>query len=137
MARGVEHVEPGCAERQRVAVAGFGIDGDALRRGYAQPGGLFGQHIRQRAIVGIHEHGRAGGLLEFVRAADMVDVRVGDDDGLQLEPVALENLQNAADLVAGIDHHGLAGLLVSEDGAVALQRTDRQDLVDHSSIVAA
>ena len=67
----------------------------------------------------------------------MVDVRVGDDDGLQLEPVAIENPENAGDIVAGIDHHGLAGLLIAKYRAVALEQTDRQDLVDHSSIVAS
>ena len=39
--------------------------------------------------------------------------------------------QDAADVVAGIDHDGLAGGLVAEDGAVALERTDGEDFMDH------
>ena len=43
-----------------------------------------------------------------------------------------QNLENALDLVAGVDHHGFARLLVAEDGAVALQQADRQNFVNHS-----
>jgi len=35
------------------------------------------------------------------------------------------------DIIAGIDHDGFARLLVSKNRAVALQHSDRQNLVDH------
>ena len=51
------------------------------------------------------------------------------------ESVAPHDLQNALDLVAGIDHHGFARRLVAENRAVALQHSDRKNLVDHMPIV--
>ncbi len=32
-------------------------------------------------IVAVHEHGRAGGLLHFAQTTDVIDMRVGADDG--------------------------------------------------------
>ena len=49
--------------------------------------------------------------------------------------MARENRQDAVDVVARIDDHGFAGLLVAENRAVALQHAHRQDLVDHIPIV--
>ena len=46
-----------------------------------------------------------------------------------------EDFQDAVDFVAGIDHHGLAGGFVAEDGAVALQHADGKDLVDHKASI--
>ena len=41
------------------------------------------------------------------------------------------------DFIARIDHHRFARSLVSDDRAVALQRADRENFVDHLSIVAS
>ena len=49
--------------------------------------------------------------LSLKRAADVVDVGVGDEDLLELEAELGETAVDAADLVAGIDDDGLAGLL--------------------------
>ena len=65
----------------------------------------------------------------------MVDVGVGDENLLELEAERGEAAVNAADLVAGIDDDGLAGLLVAKDGAVALQRADGKGFEDHGSIL--
>ena len=59
----------------------------------------------------------------------------GDDDLLELEAEFGEPAANAADLVAGIDHDGLARLFVAQDGAVAGKRADRKGFEDHGSIV--
>ena len=42
-----------------------------------------------------------------------------------------EQGQDSGDVVAGVDDDGFVGGFVSEDGAVALQRADGEDLVDH------
>ena len=61
----------------------------------------------------------------------MVDVGVGDDDLLEGELVAGKGGDDAGDVVAGIDDDRLVGGFVSEDGAVALERADYEDFVDH------
>jgi hypothetical protein len=41
--------------------------------------------------------------------------------------------EDAGDVVAGVDDDGLAGGLVAEDGAVAAEWADDEDLVDHDA----
>ena len=65
----------------------------------------------------------------------MIDVRVGDHDGGDLEIVPRKDIQDALDLVAGVDHHRLAGGFVTEDRAIALKGADRKDLVDHKASI--
>ena len=65
----------------------------------------------------------------------MVDVGVGDEDLLELEAEGVEAAGDAADFVAGIDDDGLAGFLVAQDGAVALERADGEGFEDHDSIL--
>ena len=65
----------------------------------------------------------------------MVDVGVGDEDLLECKTEGGETAVDAADLVAGIDDDGLAGFLVAQDGAVALERADGKSLKDHRFIV--
>ena len=83
----------------------------------------------------VHVDRGAGGQLEFLRAADVIDVGVGDHDGGHGEAVPREDFQDAVDFVAGIDHHGLARGFVAEDGAIALQHADGKDLVDHKASI--
>jgi hypothetical protein len=66
----------------------------------------------------------------------MVDVRMGNNDGLHSEFVFRQNGQDLIDLVSGVDDYGFAALLVTKNGAIALQDADRQDFVDHSSSLA-
>ena len=100
-----------------------------------EPGGLIGHEIELGQVVLVEEDGGAGGFFEEGRAADVVDVAVGDDDLLQREVVGLEEGKDLRDIVAGIDDHGFAGGVVTEDGAVALERADGEGLEDHGSIV--
>jgi hypothetical protein len=65
----------------------------------------------------------------------VVDVGVGDDDLSYLKVMFANQSQNGFDFVAGIDDHGFAGGFVADDGAVALQRADGEDFVDHGFIV--
>ena len=50
---------------------------------------------------------------------------------LTCEIVLSNQGENIFDVVARIDHHGFASGLVPDDGAVALQRPDGKDFVDH------
>ena len=100
-----------------------------LGSGNAEPAGLDVHHADQGKIVLVVEDGGAGELLEALGAGDVVDVGVSDEDLLEGELVLLEQGEDAGDVVAGIDDDGLAGDLVSEDGAVALERADGEDFV--------
>jgi hypothetical protein len=101
--------------------------------GDAKPGGLDVHHLYLSEIVLVVEDGCAGELLETVGAGDVVDVGVGDDDLLDGEGVFGEEGEDAGDVVAGVDDDGFARGLVAEDGAVALEGADGEDLVDHVS----
>jgi hypothetical protein len=59
---------------------------------------------------------------------------VGDDDLLQSEFVAGEQGEDLRNVVAGIDDQGLAGGLIAEDRAVALQRSHGKRFEDHGSV---
>ena len=48
-----------------------------------------------------------------------------------LQLVAFQNRENVVDIVARVDHDGLARLLVAKDRAIALQHAHGQDFVDH------
>ena len=102
--------------------------------GAAEPSGLDVHHLDQREVVLVVEDGRAGEGLETRGTCDVVDVSVGDEDLLDGEIVSLEESEDAQNLVSGIDDDGFTGGLVAEDGAVALQRANGKDLVDHGDL---
>ena len=104
-----------------------------LGGGHAQPAGLDVHHLDQRKVARVVEDGGAGEALQARGAGDVVDVGVGDEDLLDGELVALQDGHDARDVIAGIDDDGFAGGLVTEDGAVALQRADGEDFVDHGA----
>jgi hypothetical protein len=45
--------------------------------------------------------------------------------------VLVDKGEDLVDVVAGVDDHGFVGGFVADDGAVALQRADGEDFVDH------
>jgi hypothetical protein len=64
-------------------------------------------------------------------------VGMSDHDLLDLEIMLTDDAEDVFNLVAGVDDHGFVRGFVSDDGAVALQRPDRDDFVDHGTIVAS
>ena len=60
-------------------------------------------------------------------ATDMVDMAVGEPDLLDRDAGLLDRLQNFGNVPAGVDHHGLLGRLVPDDGAVLLEQRHRHD----------
>ena len=75
--------------------------------------------------------------MRLKRAADVVDVGVGDENLLELEAVRCKQIVDARDLLAGIDDDRFSRRFVAENGAVALQRADWKGLEDHGSSVCA
>jgi hypothetical protein len=70
-------------------------------------------------------------MFELERASNVVDMRVGDEDLLELESEFHETVMDAGDIVAWIDHDGFACLFIAEDGAVALKGTDGKGFENH------
>src|ERR1039458_3905525 len=62
------------------------------RRLDPHPPRLHLHHLLQFGVVGIHVDGRAGGLLQLLRTANMVDVRMRDDDPFHRQTMALQHL---------------------------------------------
>ncbi len=112
------------------------VDFDLAGGAHADPGGLHVEHFQQSVIILVEQDGSAGGGAEFHGSADVVDVGVGDDDLFDLEIVFADQGEDVFDFVAGVDDHGFVRGFVADDGAVALQRADGEDFVDHGDIVA-
>ena len=92
----------------------------------AEPGCLSSHHLQQRQVVFVEENGSAGKALELERSTDVVNVGVCDENLLELEAEGCQAAVDAGDFVAGIDDDGLAGVLVAQDGAVALRAGRRE-----------
>jgi hypothetical protein len=123
-------------EADQEAVGEAGVGGGHIRGGNADPGGLRVHHFEQGQVVFIEENGCSGEVLQLECAADMVDVGVGYQDLLDFEAEVGEAAIDSADFIAGVDDDGFGSFLVAQDGAVALQRADRECLEDHGFILA-
>ena len=88
---------------------------------YESSGGKEGTTLRDTGlpVVIVTHRGRKTGA---VRKTPVMRVRA--DDGLHCEPPPPQQVQNARDLVAGIDDQGFARERVANDGAIALQHAD-------------
>ena len=75
----------------------------------------------RRARPASDEDARAGAgrALKLGGAADVVDVRVCMDDGVDREPELAYTSTDAFEVASRIDHDGTLGVQVREDGAVA------------------
>jgi hypothetical protein len=67
----------------------------------------------------------------------MIDVGMGDHDLLDLQVMLADEPEDVLNVIAGIDDHRFASGFIADDRAVALQRPDGEDFVDHASIVAS
>src|SRR5262245_31104187 len=76
-------------------------------------------------------------LLELENRTHVVDVRVGADNFLQVQPMRLEFRQNEFRIVPRIDNDRFTACLVTEYGAVASKETDRERINDHGFTLEA
>ncbi len=118
-------------DRDELAIFEFGVGRSDFGRGNAEPSSLDVHHLYQRQVVLVVEDRSSGEFFEVLGSGDVIDVSVGDDDLLYGELMLGKGADDAGDVVAGIDHDGFAGDFVAEDGAVALERADDEDFVDH------
>jgi hypothetical protein len=66
----------------------------------------------------------------------VIDVAMGDHNLLDLQVMLADELENVFNVIAGVNDHRFTCGFVADDRAVALQRPDGEDFVDHASIVA-
>jgi hypothetical protein len=104
--------------------------------GDPDPCGLLFHHFEKGEIVLVQKNGSAREVLQLECSAYVVDVAVGDQDLGELESEVGETAVNPADLVAGVNDDGFGGVLVAEQGAVALQGADDEGLENHQDILA-
>ena len=109
---------------------------DCAGRCHAEPRGLHVEHFEQGIVVLVEQDRRSGGRAQLHRASHMIDVGVRDDDLLDLQVMLADERENVFNVVAGVDDHRFARGFVANDRAIALQRPDGKDFVDHASIVA-
>ena len=122
---------------QLVAGADAAIDFDFAGRAHTDPGGLCIEHLQQGVVILVEQDGCVGGGAQLHGSADVVDVGVSDDNLLDLEIVLADEGEDVVNVIAGIDDHGFVSGFVADDGAVALQRADGEDFVNHWMIVAS
>ena len=76
-------------------------------------------------------HRRARGLLQAVDAADVVVVRVREQDGLALQGVLAQIAEYLLRLPAGVDDGAEPGLIIRNDIAVGAQIAHRKAFDRH------
>jgi len=131
---GVDDVSEEIAPLQHVTFLEQLMNIDEFGRRHAEECSLDFHATVEREIVAVHHDGSASVLVKFGEAADVVDVRVGADDGFDFETVAANEAKNAFDFVAGIDDDALLGAGIADDGTVALQHADGNLEVNHLRI---
>jgi len=120
----VNHLRGKIAPLQCVAFAQKLVDFGDGRRLDAEEGGLHFHSLIERNIVAVHQNRSAGVVVESLQAADVINVRVGADNGFDGEFVAAEQIHDAVNFVAWVDDDGFARDRIADDGAVALQNAD-------------
>jgi hypothetical protein len=81
-------------------------------------------------IVAVHEDWRAGGLLNFAQAANVVNMRVRAHNGFYRERMLCQNFEYSGGFISRIHHERFARFGIADNRAIALQHADRQDFVN-------
>jgi len=131
MAGGVEDGAGEAGDGDDFTVVEGVVRGGNLGGGDAKPGGLDVHHLDEREVELVVEDGSASEMFEAVGSGDVVDVSMGDDNLFNNETMSIQNGCNAGDFIAGVDDDGFAGCLVAKYGAIATERADNEDFVDH------
>jgi len=132
MAWGMENREGKVADDDLLAVANGSVH---RRRGGQAEHGEIVDDLRPGKELGIrrmHEDGRAGGLLDYGVAADMVRVAVGADNRLDAESFPPAEGENLLLVAAGINDAALLGLLAAHNIAAHRHGAHDQLFDDHS-----
>ena len=89
-------------------------------------------HAFIKKVVGLVEtDGDAKRSLRAPDAGDVIEVRVGEQYVAHLQPVCLYGFEQLVNLVAGVDHHRVAGFFAADDVSVLEEGVDSADLENH------
>ena len=131
MPRCVNNARFNTARAEDIALARGTVDTGILGRLHTQPRGLQVEMTGKRGIFLMHGNRRSRERAELMRAADVIDVCVRDHDQLQVEPMAIENIDDFADIVARIDNDRFMCGFVADDRTIAAQHAHRQYFMNH------
>src|SRR5713226_10234117 len=132
MAWRVNHLRLETSPPKNVAFLHQLIHFSELRRVHAKERGLIVHRLIKWQIVAVHQHGRAGVLMQFAQSTDVIDVRVRADDDFYNELMTAEQVQDAIDFIARVHHQRFARGRITDDLTIALQHPHRDCDVDQS-----
>jgi len=95
------------------------------RRFDSKKRGLHVHCLIERNVVVVHQNGSTGVIVQLFQSADVVDVRMRADNGLHLKFVPAEQIHDAMNFVARIEHESFASDWITDDRAIALKQADR------------
>ncbi len=132
MTGGVKDARFKRAPAQDVAFPQHVVHFGEIRRGQAEERRLHIHGAIQREIFAVHHHRRASVLVQLAKPADVINVRVRAHDGFYGEFVAPQEIEHAADFIAGINHQGFARDGIADDGTIAVEYSHGDGDADQS-----
>ena len=115
------HVEGERAERDRVALLQPAVRRDVARTGDTVFRAGLDQLVEQEPVVLVRAfNGHAEPFLQFRRTAGVVEMAVGQEDLLDLQPDFPDGFLDARHVAARVEHRAGLGLIVEDQGAVLL-----------------
>ena len=134
--RAMQHLELELAHRDPVALMQPAVGRERLGGWEAEHLRLGGHLLDPEQIALMRPlDGDARAPRELRGGARVVEMRVGDEDLLEREPVALENRQHPRQLTARVDDGRAARGLAPQHRAVLLERRDRDDFETHARMI--
>src|SRR5258707_14664869 len=94
MARSMNHLGLKSSPAKNVALLQQLIHFGEVRRVHAEECGLLVHRLVKRQVVAVHQHRRAGVLMEFAQAADVIYMRMRANDDLYNELMTPEKIQD-------------------------------------------
>ena len=134
VAGAVPHLQRVAAQGDGVAVVQPASGCEGLRGRKAKALALHRQAVDPELVALVRTNdGQRQPLGQLAGAASMVDVGVGEPDLLKLQSQARHLGQEQVQVAAGVDHRGLSGGVVPDQGAVLFKRGDRnREVAEHA-----
>jgi hypothetical protein len=125
----MNHLRLQVAPLQLVALPQKLVHFAECRRFDSKKRGLHVHRLIERNVVAVHQNGSTSVIVKLFQSADVVDVRMSADNGLHLKLVPAEQIHDAMNFVARIEHESFTGNWVTDDRAIALKQADRHGKV--------
>jgi hypothetical protein len=134
----VEHVEGDIARADDVTVAQLRIDRDRSQRSRrkSDPARLFVQRSVEREVTGVEQRRAVRPVFQIRQGTDVIEMGMRVNKARGAQSALGEQRDDLIDVVAAVDDDRFAALLVTDDGAVACKRTNREVLDDHDVVQA-